>query len=92
MNSSITLLCLENNFQSHRDSNTLLSVVPFSVLRASLVLSCVNTQKDCPHFKGLKLGNGYIVFRIWLLPLNLQTCLHRVLKQTNRGHFWEQNY
>jgi len=26
------------------------------------------------------------------LPLNLQTCLHRVLKQTNRGHLLEQKY
>lgn len=38
------------------------------------------------------LRNSYTVFKTRSLPLNMQTCLHSDLKQTNRGHFWEQRY
>lgn len=46
-----------------------------------VLLSRVNTQKDCPKSKGLRLGNAYSVFKTRALPFNWNICLYSLLKQ-----------
>lgn len=79
--SSITLLCLDSNLKLSQPCCAFLSVVPCIILRALLLLSSVNTQKDCPKSKGLRLGNGNSAFKIRALPFSLNIRLYSIFKQ-----------